>query len=60
MALKIWVRIPWTIEAMVMTVVTPITTPRMVRADRSLLARIESAAIATPSPRLRIIRPGAR
>ena len=33
-----------------MTVDTPITTPRMVSAERSLLARIASSAIATPSP----------
>ena len=37
---------PWTIEAMAITVVTPITTPRMVSAERSLLARSESKAIA--------------
>jgi hypothetical protein len=55
MALKIWVRIPCTMEAMVMTVVTPITTPSIVRKERSLFDLIESAAIATPSPILRII-----
>ena len=48
MALKIWVRIPWTIEAIAITVVTPMTTPRMVRPERSLLARRESKAIADP------------
>ena len=37
-----------------MTVVTPITTPRMVSADRSLLARRASRAIATPSPTFRM------
>src|SRR5262245_65697833 len=35
-----------------MTVVTPMTTPKMVRLDRSLLARIASRAMAMPSPRL--------
>src|SRR6185312_12327755 len=53
MALKIWVRMPSTMEAMAMTVETPITTPRMVSAERSLLARMEARAIATPSPKLR-------
>jgi hypothetical protein len=56
MALKIWVRMPCTMEAMVITVLTPITTPKMVRNERSLLARIESTAMETPSPTLRIIR----
>ena len=37
-----------------MTVVTPITTPRMVSPERSLLARSESKAIATPSPTFRM------
>ena len=50
MALKIWRRMPWTSEATAITVVTPMTTPRMVSADRSLLARMESRAIAAPSP----------
>ena len=54
MALKIWVRMPWTIDAIAITVVTPMTTPRIVRPERSLLARSESRAIATPSPTLRM------
>src|SRR6476661_2138829 len=58
MALKIWVRMPWTIEAMAMTVVTPMTTPRMVSADRGLLARSASKAMPTPSPTFRMPRRG--
>src|SRR4051812_39605231 len=45
---------PWTIDAIAMTVVTPITTPRIVSPLRSLLARRESKAIPTPSPTFRI------
>src|SRR5690348_366644 len=60
MALKIWVRMPCTIEAMAMTVVTPITTPRIVSAERSLLVRSESKATATPSPRFRMPGRGSR
>src|SRR3954470_1184503 len=41
-------------EAIAITVVTPMTTPRIVSAERSLLARRESKAIATPSPTLRM------
>src|SRR4029079_1255741 len=49
----IWVSMPSMIEAMVITVATPITTPRMVSALRSLLVRSESRAIVTPSWRWR-------
>ncbi len=48
-ALKIWVRMPCTMEAMVITVATPITTPRIVRPERSLLFRIVSRAMTIPS-----------
>src|SRR5262245_57933433 len=51
MALKIWRRMPWTSEATAITVVTPMTTPRIVRVERSLLALIASSAMAIPSPR---------
>src|SRR3989442_4757394 len=49
MVLMIWSRIPWTIEAIAITVATPITTPRIVSAERSLLARSWSRAINHPS-----------
>ena len=42
---RIWSRIPFTIVAIVMTVATPITTPRIVRLERSLFVRIASRAI---------------
>jgi hypothetical protein len=42
---------PWTIEAIAITVVTPMTTPRIVSRDLSLFARIESTAMETPSRR---------
>src|SRR5512134_1010319 len=60
MVLKICARIPWTIEAIAITVATPITTPRMVSPARSLLARRESRAIRTPSSALRISKPPPR
>ena len=44
MALKIWVRMPCTIEAIAITVVTPITTPRMVSADAELVRRASRRA----------------
>src|SRR4051794_31196417 len=40
---------PWTMDATVITVATPITTPRIVSAERSLLALMAPSAIATPS-----------
>src|SRR3954464_9930704 len=40
---------------MVMTVVTPMTTPSIVSAERSLLAPRESTAIEIPSPIFRIM-----
>ena len=40
---------PVIIDAMAMTTMTPIATPRMVRAARALLTRIDSNAIPTPS-----------
>ena len=43
-----------TSDAITMTVVTPITTPRMVSALRSLLARMASSASTTPSATLLI------
>src|SRR5712691_1723343 len=49
MVLMIWSRIPWTIEAIAITVATPITTPRIVSAERSLLARSWSRAMSQPS-----------
>src|SRR2546430_4790380 len=49
MVLMIWSRIPWTIEAIAITVATPITTPRIVSAERRLLARICSKAMSQPS-----------
>src|SRR2546430_3639598 len=49
MVLMIWSRIPWTIEAIAITVATPITTPRIVSAERSLLARSWSRAMSHPS-----------
>src|SRR5690606_23590299 len=60
MVLKICARIPWTIEAIAITVATPITTPRMVSPARSLLARSESSAIRMPSSALRISIPPPR
>src|ERR1041384_2014835 len=42
-------------DAISITVATPITTPRMVRKERSLLVRSASRATATPSSRLRRI-----
>src|SRR4026208_1732861 len=52
MALKIWRRMPCTSDATAITVVTPMTTPRIVRVERSLFARIASSAMAIPSPKL--------
>src|SRR4051812_23444764 len=60
--------IPVMADAMAITTVTPMATPRMVSAARTLLARIESRAMAEPSsirvialpPRARIILPAAR
>src|SRR5688500_11942714 len=43
----IWSRIPWTIDAIAITVATPMTTPRIVSAERSLLTRSASSATAT-------------
>src|SRR2546428_8517050 len=40
---------PWTMEAIAITVATPITTPRIVSAERSLLARSCSTAMSQPS-----------
>lgn len=45
MAFVICFSIPCTIDAIVITVATPITTPRMVRPERSLLMRNASNAI---------------
>src|SRR5580765_7619181 len=45
MEVMIWSRIPWTMDAIAITVATPMTTPRMVRPDRSLLARSWSRAM---------------
>src|SRR2546422_541514 len=42
-------RTPATIDAMAMTVAIPMTTPRMVSPERSLLARSWSTAISQPS-----------
>src|SRR6058998_3360322 len=47
--LTICSRNPATIEAMAMTVAIPMTTPRMVSPERSLLARSWSTAISQPS-----------
>ena len=68
MALKIWSRIPSTIDAIAMTVETPITTPRMVSAERSLFERSDVegdghalAQVAEDHWRAAgVIRPGAR
>jgi hypothetical protein len=49
--LMICPRMPFTMEAMAMTVDTPITTPRIVRPERSLFARMASRAMPTPSAR---------
>src|SRR5256886_5793077 len=47
--LTICPRTPATIDAMAMTVAIPMTTPRMVSPERSLLARSWSTAISQPS-----------
>src|SRR5437773_12297654 len=47
--LTICSRNPATIDAMAMTVAIPMTTPRMVSPERSLLARSWSTAISQPS-----------
>jgi len=45
MVFRIWSRMPFTIVAMVITVATPMTTPRIVSAERILLTRSASSAI---------------
>ena len=51
--------IPVMAEAIAITTVTPMATPRMVRAARTLLERSESSAIPAPSiPRDSRLRPG--
>ena len=62
---RIWSRIPFTIVAIVITVDTPITTPRIVRLERSLFVRSASTAMPTFSrswsaETKRIIRRAAR
>src|SRR5881409_3028486 len=49
MVLMIWSRIPCTMDAIAITVATPMTTPRIVSAERSLLARSWSSAMSQPS-----------
>jgi len=39
MVVMIWSRMPCTMDAIAITVATPITTPSIVRAERSLFAR---------------------
>src|SRR5712692_9312871 len=45
----IWSRMPCTMDAIAITVATPITTPSIVSAERSLLARSWSRAMSHPS-----------
>src|SRR5213594_2547923 len=49
MVLMIWSRIPCTMDAIAITVATPMTTPRIVSPERSLLARSWSTAMCQPS-----------
>src|SRR5882672_2501197 len=51
MEVIIWSRIPCTMDAIAITVATPITTPKMVRPERSLLARSWSSAMNQASVR---------
>jgi hypothetical protein len=49
MVVMIWSRMPPTIDAIAITVATPITTPSTVSPERSLLARSWSKAMLQPS-----------